>query len=131
MQRSHQDPSTILSAVSVDGAGTPANVKDYRHIMAEVVMVGFTGTINFGGSFKQGSAPDIASAKSLTNAWDTIQIKDLQNNAGIDGDTGITGSATTDVRLLEINTNALTWVNAVLSSVSAGSITVKIIPFND
>ena len=131
MQRTHQPPNTILDAIGASGAGNPVNVKDFRHIMIEVVMVGFTGTIKFAGSFKQASPPDISSAKSLTNPWDTVQIKDLQSNTAIDGDTGVTGSATTDVTQYEINSNGFTWVNAILSSVTAGTITVKIIPFND
>lgn len=129
--RSFQDPKTILDGASTSIAGLPVNVKDFRHVMIEVSMVGFTGTIKFAGSFKQASPPDIASAKSPTNPWDYVQIKDLEDNAAIDGDTGIAETTATDIRLFEFNSNALTWVNAILSSVTAGTVTVRIIPFND
>lgn len=129
--RSHQNPDTVLDAETTATAGTASRVKDYRHIMVEVVAVAYTGTLKFAGSFKQTGVPDFGAAKSLTNPFDYVQIKDLEDNSAIDGDTGIAFSASTDVRQFEVNVNALTWISAITSSVSAGAITVKIIPFND
>lgn len=33
--------------------------------------------------------PDFAVARSVSNRWEYIQIKDLQSAAAIDGDTGV------------------------------------------
>lgn len=129
--RSHQNPKTIVDAETGNAAGSAARVKDYRHIMVEVATVAFTGTLKFAGSFKQTSSPAFASAQSLANPYDYVQVKDLENNSAIDGDTGIAFSASTDICQYEVNVNALVWINAITSSVTGGSITVKIIPFND
>ena len=128
--RTYQNPKEILSAETTATEGLNAQVKDFRHIMIEISMVAYAGTIKFAGSFKE-TSPDFSSAQSPTNPFDYVQVKDLEDNSAIDGDTGITGSATTDVRLLEANVNALTWINAITSSVTGGNITVRIIPFND
>lgn len=116
---------TILDAVGADGAGNAIYVADYRNIIIEVVFVGATCTLKFAGGI-QDSAPAIASAQSLANPWDYIEVIDLQNGNSIDGDTGIAASAATDVRLFEINTNGLTHINAIVSSWSAGAITAKV-----
>lgn len=119
-----------MDAIDSNTGSTPDNIKDFRHVTIEIAMVGFTGTINFVGSIAE-SIPDFTSAASITNPYDNIQVNDLEDSASIAGDTGITGSATTDVRIVEANINALKWFGVKTSSVTAGSVTVKITPFND
>lgn len=128
--RNYQNPKEILSAEETATEGLSAKVKDFRHIAIEVSMVAYTGTVKIAGSFKETDI-DFSSASSPSNPFDYIQIKDLEDASAIDGDTGISGTATTDVRLFEANVNALTWITAITSSVSGGSVTVRIIPFND
>ena len=128
--REYTNPKTILNAVTANGAGSPDKVKDYRHLVIEVITVAFTGTVKFQGSLME-EAPTFGSAQSITNSWDYVQTKDLQNASTIDGDTGIAFSGSTDVRQLEINTNVLTWFDAIVSSYSAGSITVRLVAVND
>lgn len=43
-------------------------------------------TIKFQGSYSS-VKPDFSAAQSNTNRWDYIQVRDIQNNAAIDGDT--------------------------------------------
>ncbi len=71
--------------------------------------------------------PDFSAPQSSTNTWDYIQVKDYQNNASIDGDTGIAFAGTDDVRIVELNTNNLRWVGATITARVAGSINLFIV----
>ena len=128
--RNTQPPRKILDEALANGVGSSSQVSGFRHLLLEVSMTGFTGTLKMAGSFLE-TLPDFSAAKSVSNPFDTVQIKDLQDNASINGDTGISGSNTTDVRLFEVNTNGLKWLNGILSGVTGGTITVRSIPFND
>ena len=57
------------------------------------------------------------------NAWDYIDVVDLEDNASIDGDTGVDLSGN-NVRLIEVNTNALDWLSVHSTNVIAGTVTV-------
>lgn len=87
-------------------------------------------TIKFQGSFAE-TAPNFAAAQSNTNRWDYIQVKDYQNNASIDGDTGVTFSGTDDVRMFEFNTNGLRWICATITARSAGAISLRLMAFSN
>lgn len=128
--RSHTYQKTILNAVTADGASIAELLKDYQHVLIEVAMVGFTGTVKFVGSLKD-TIPDFSAASSASNPRENILVKDYMDGASITGDTGLTGSATTDVRVLEFNSNGLVWFGAIVSSYSAGTLTVKLTGFND
>ena len=121
---------TIFNAQSANGASTPKFVKDERHLLVQVDMVGFTGTLKFCGSLQE-SIPDFSASQSATNSFDRIAVKDYQDASTIAGDTGISGTATTDSRIFEVNSNGLNWFGAVVSSYTAGSINVKFIPYNN
>lgn len=128
--RSTQNPKDLFTAETTATEGELAHVKSYRHIVLEVSMVAYTGTIKFAGSMKE-SKPDLSASASPTNPIDNIQIKELDDATAFDGDTGISGTAETSVKLYEANVNALTWIGAVTSSVTGGAVTVRVIPFND
>lgn len=81
-------------------------------------------TVKFQGSMQE-DAPDFSAAQSVTNQWEYIQVIDLENSAGIDGDTGIATGAADDYRQLEANVNGLRWINVIISNYVAGEITVK------
>lgn len=121
---------TMLNAQGADGASEPNYVKDDRHICLEITMVGFTGTLNFVGSLQE-AKPDFSSAPGATNPYDNMAFKDYQTGNVTAGDTGIAGTATTDVRIVEVNTNGLNWLGAKISSWNAGTISVKAIPFSN
>lgn len=117
---------TIFDARASDGATDPMFVKGEKYILLEICMVAFTGTIKFVGSLKE-TIPDFGSARGLTNPYEYIAVKDYQDSATIGGDTGISGTATTDVRIVEVNANRLSWFGAIVSSYSGGSITLKVL----
>ncbi len=124
---------TIFNEVSADGASNPVFVKDSRHITIEVVMTGFTGTLKFLGALKDtADGIDFGASASLTNPIAYVEVIDTQNTTTpITGNTGITGSNTTGVRFLEVNKNMLTWIGAIISGYSAGTVTVKVSHAND
>jgi len=74
-------------------------------------------------------APDFSAAKTATNAWDYQGMYDLQSALHVNGDTGVTYAApgTADVRLFEINVNAVNWISFEVDNYSAGSVTVEAI----
>jgi hypothetical protein len=81
-------------------------------------------TVKFQGSFSK-TMPDFAAAQTVSNQWDYIQIKDLEDGSAIDGDTGIAPAGTDDHRHFAINTDGLNWLCAVVTARAAGSVTVK------
>jgi len=81
-------------------------------------------TVSFLGSMQK-ACPDFSAAASATNEYQLIQVIDLEDSAGIDGNTGIAMGAADKYRQLEANVNAMRWVNVIISSYVAGEITVK------
>lgn len=122
---------TFLDAKAATGAGAALNVSNYRHIVLSVATASSGNlTAKVQGSVAK-DEPTWGSAQSATNHWDYIQLKDLEDAATIDGDTGFAVTGTDDVRLFEVNTNGLRWLNINVTARSAGSITVKGTTFQD
>lgn len=114
----------MLNAVAADGASAAILMADFRNVEIEVDMAGFTGTIKFVGS-NSDAAPAFGSAASVTNPWDYIKCINQIDGASVNGGTGLSGTATTSTTQLEANTNAFKWVGCIISSYSAGAITVR------
>lgn len=127
--RHYTNRHDLLSA-SGDATSTVMDIKDFRHVIIEVVTTGFTGTIKFHGSIAE-DIVDLSSGADGDNPHGTIQIKDLEDADAKDGDTGLALTTDTSVNLYEANINALKWFGASVSSHSAGSVTIKVTPFND
>lgn len=114
----------MLNAVAANGASASANMASFRNVELQVAMTGFTGTVKFAGS-NADVAPDFSSAASAANPWDFIKCVNQIDGSSVNGGTGVSGTATTSVTNLETNTNGFKWVAAIVSSYSAGSVTVK------
>lgn len=103
---------------------------DWRH-----GEIGFytSGSANFTVKIQGSDQEDVDfnAAQSSTNRWDYMQIKDLEDNASIDGDTGIVLSGTDDNRSFEINLNAKKYISAVVTTWTAGKMNMTITMFND
>lgn len=120
----HVDPIKILDAKAADGIGTPRHVADLDHIMLALDTADSANlTVKFQGSYAK-EMPDFAAAQSAANQWDYIEVKDIEDGSAIDGDTGIAMTGTDDHRMLEANVSGLTWICAIVSSLSAGSATL-------
>jgi hypothetical protein len=119
------DQIIVLNDVAVDGASTPQLVDAHVNVGLEVAMTGFTGTVKFVMSNLL-AKPDFGASASKTNPWTYVKCVDLIDGSAVNGGTGLTGSSTTSVTNLEVNTNNVRWIGAIVSSRSAGSIQVKV-----
>lgn len=128
----------ILTGATANGVGSAQQVADYRTVMVAVtITTAFTtGTLKFQGSINDpnadpavgGGLPLFGSAQSKNNQWAFIQSVKLADGTAVDGATGIdlsAGGGTTF--FLEMNVNAITWLNCQLSSITgAGEVTVTV-----
>jgi len=115
----------IFNAAGATGTGTVFTAIDRQHVVLTLSSSGSaTYTIKFQGS-NSDTKPDFSASRTVANRWEYIQVKDLQNAAAIDGDTGVAYTTTDDVRMFELNTNRLKWVCATLTVLSAGAVTLS------
>ena len=138
----------IFKAVDVTNTGTGTHtftmhdigknilVENFRHCI--LALDGFASanmTIKVVGSIGKSptsdDCPDFSAAQAYDNAWDYIEIVDLEDGGIIDGDTGVAQAGTNDHRLFELNINGLKWINVIITAWSAGNITAKVKMFND
>lgn len=121
----------ILDAKATTGIGNAQLVESFRHLLLTLSsQANANFTVKFQGS-NSNEMPNFATAKSATNEWDYVQVKDLQDNSSISGDTGVAFAGTDDVRQFEVNTNGLRWICAEITAISAGSVNVKGKGFNN
>lgn len=66
--------------------------------------------------------PNFFVAKASDNMYDTIQLKDLEDNIGVDGDDGVAVAGTDDVRQFELNTNGINYLTAEITAYTAGNL---------
>lgn len=103
---------------------TAIDVRDYRNC---VIQMATTGTVDLKVYFKGAVgeiAPNFGATRSRANPWEYIDVADLQDGASIDGDTGIAlSSAQTynNVRMVEININALDWLAVHQTVITTGA----------
>jgi len=90
------------------------SVADFRNVDLTLATESASGTLKFACSVSD-DAPDFGSAQSATNRWDYIQVVDKEDGSMIDGDTGVSLSSTTDVRVFEINDNYSKFCTGILS----------------
>ena len=121
---------TIADAQGATGIGKVINVQDFRHAVISVTGDNTSDfTIKAQGSI-QSNKPDFAASVSPTNAWDFVQLKDLEDESGVDGDTGVVVSSD-ESRLFEVNVNGLEWFSTRVTSYTSGNVTVKIRLFDN
>lgn len=126
MSREYTDRIIVLDRAAANGASPKGqlNFEAFRNIEVEVVMEAFSGTVKFAGS-NADVAPDFGSAATYANPWDFVKAINLIDGSSVAGGTGLSGTATTSVTNLEINTNCIGWLGVIVSSVSGGTVTVR------
>lgn len=131
MLRRVKPTKTILDAATADGAGTSVDTAEYKSLTISIDTVSNASLIiKVQGSISD-QEPDFGAAQTVSNQWDYVNITDLEDKSAIAGDTGITLSGTDDHRQVNVDANILKWVNAIVSSYSAGEITVKLAGANN
>jgi len=126
-----QEEIAIFSAKATTGTGINPLVENFRHVQMTLASAGNANfTIKFQISNSK-DAPDFSAARSATNRWEYVSVKDLQSTTGIDGDTGVAFTGTDDVRMFEINTNGQRWVCATITALSAGTVSLYMKPFSN
>lgn len=114
----------MFAAVAVDGASAAVNMESFRNVEFQLALVGYSGTVKFAAS-NADTAPNFAAAATAANPWDFVKCINQIDGSSVAGGTGISGTATTSITQLEMNTNGFKWVAAIMSSSSAGSVTLK------
>lgn len=126
---------TLLNGKSANGVGEAKLLPDFRHAVVQISTSGSAAlTLKCQWAVKtptQTLAPDFSASASTTNKWGYIQMIDLDNGDPVDGSTGIVFSGTDSVRLYEINTNLIDFIDFEVSWYSAGSVSVDLILSNN
>jgi hypothetical protein len=111
----------ILDAKAATGAGVAMLVENFDHLALTLASdTNATFTVKVQGSHSV-AEPAWESAQSATNLWDYVQVKDIEDNSAIDGDTGIAFTVD-DVRQFELNCNGLRWINVIVTAYTDGNI---------
>lgn len=116
-------------------SAAPQDLTDFTHIDVEVSTASsFAGTVKFAGSISD-EAPDFAKSKSATNLYSYLNAVPLNTGNAIlgsevVGDTGIVCTGT-DIssEIVELNINGIKWFAPVITSWSAGTVTIAVRPF--
>lgn len=123
MVRNFSPQQNVLTAKDATGIGTVLLVEDW-----DTIVVAFATDNNANLTVKaQGSIqeekPDFASAQADDNIWDYVQMKDLEDNSSVDGDTGFAVTGTDDTKQYEVNVSGLRWFTLNVTARSAGDVT--------
>ena len=121
---------TILSAVATQ-TSSGILVADYRNCLLQIK--GSTNAdlkVFIKGAMGRGDTGEIrpnfnirSSNRTAINAWDFVQVVDLQDGTTIAGDTGINLSGNMH-RIVEVNINKLDYIAVESTGIVAGTVTV-------
>ena len=126
-----KDEVVCMDQLASATVGTPISVSGFRHIILQFSTTDSANiVIQFQGSASK-TAPTFDSTATTASHWDYVAVIDLEDSKVIEGDTGITLTGSDDLRLLMVNTDALSWFNADLSTRNAGKVTVKVVGFSN
>jgi len=121
--RNNSGEHAFLTNVSSVQDGVALNVSKFKNI---VIFIHGFGSPNLTAKIKGSIAdtePDWGSSSNIGNPWNFIQSTDINNQASPTvGSTGIIYSGTQGVRMYQVDTSALEWINVSLTARVAGSI---------
>jgi len=100
---------------------------DFRNAIFTVIADNSAScTIKFYGSWME-DRPTFASVASITNEYSTVQVVNLENWTGIDGDTWIVLAWSSDwITRYEINENGNNWLWIKMTARAAWDVTLKV-----
>lgn len=119
----------LLDAKATTGAGTAVNIQDYRHHILYFATDG-GGDAALTVKFQISNAndqPAWGSAQSVTNEWDYADVVPYMTKANTIyyGDDGIAVATADDYQYVQINTDGIKWLNAIVTARTQGEVTVK------
>lgn len=121
-----------MSAKAATGVGTEVDVSNYGKVMVAIATASSGNlTVKACGSMEAPGGVDFSAAASPSNPHDFVSMKDLEDAANVDGDTGFVVAGTDDCRQFEINTTGLRTLNFNVTARSAGSVTVIVYPIEN
>lgn len=115
---------TVMDEVVTTTVSLAYNVADYDALTWVVAATNATGTIKFNCGTSD-TAPDFSSAASASNRYDVVDVTDLEDEASIDGDTGVVLANATEVRQFQMDSANFKWCGATFTRTS-GTSTVKL-----
>lgn len=126
----------IMTAKSTTWIWKVINVRDYRNI---VVSIWTASSANLTVKAQWAiwtnpnpyTAPDFSASQSATNMWDYIKMIDLNSGSAVAWDTGFSVTWTDDVKLYEINVNAIDYLSFSVTARSAGTVTIEVMATNN
>jgi len=124
---------TLLDAKGATGIDKTVLAEDFRNAVFSFATDGGWDaalTVKFQWSIQE-TKPDFAAAQSVTNAWDFIEVIDLEDWTAIDWDTWVAVATADDYRNFEANINAMRWVCARVTARTAWEVTVKVKLFSN
>jgi hypothetical protein len=123
--RQIREEVAVFSAKAATGWSPKVDTSQLRHV---TFYFSTQDSANLTLKIAQSDQDDVAfgTAQGPTNRWDYVKVKDLEDDAGIDGDTGIVVTGTDAFYRLEINSNYAKWTAFQVSARSAGSVNIHI-----
>ncbi len=122
--RNFTDEMIIFNAEDDDVTGIAQEICDFKFVMLTLSSANSADFVIKFQISNSNECPDFSAPRSVTNRWDYVQVRDNQDNAAIDGDTGVTFSGTDDVRRFEVTTSGQKWFCATITTYNAGNITL-------
>lgn len=140
-----QDPD---SGASIAGSGAGAGgatgifftapkiplVSDFMNAVISLhTTASLNATIKVAGSIGKtnGNSPNFGATQSPSNPYTFINIVNLEDNATVEGDTGVASAGTDLNATYEININGLKYLTVFPTAWTAGAITVKLQVFDN
>ena len=111
------------------------NVIDVQDFKTAVLTVQSTAallncTVRFVGSIME-TSPDFAALITATNRYDYLDIVDLEDNASIDGETGLAAAGAALTGMYQVNVDGLKWLSSRFEIGTAGSLSIEVRLFSN
>jgi len=120
------DTGTGTHTFTMHDIGNAIFCDGFRHIMIEVDTASSANlTFKFQTSDLE-ECPDFSAAQTTSNRWDYADVIDDEDKSSIDGDTGFSPAGTDDHRKFMVNSDGVRWVNTIITSWTAGTVTSKV-----
>jgi len=117
----NQQRVAAFSAKAATGESNSILVEDFRHINFDLATAGMGAgdsiVVKVQGSMSD-DAPDFGASQSVSNRWDYIDCKDMEDTTDFDGDTGILLENADSVRQFSVNVDGLRWLALNVTTIS-------------